>query len=133
MIIPLEIKSCKECPHFHEERMYTSDSWEMAFGWFCKKADDRKIKGYVERHEGRKIQIPEWCPFQTALSRYTEKLGQDPDDDIYTIEEWNIAVEDGWIGNSDGRGYWVKDGFASRDEVFSTPQLDATHVIWYNK
>lgn len=42
--------------------MYTSDSFEMAFDWFCKKADNRKIQGYVEWHEEKKIKIPEWCP-----------------------------------------------------------------------
>jgi len=51
-----------KCPHFKEERMYTSDSWEMAFNWFCKKANNRKIQGYVEWHEEKKIKIPDWCP-----------------------------------------------------------------------
>ena len=60
--IVLDIKSCKKCPHFNEERMYTSDSFELAFDWFCKKADNRKIQGYVEWHEERKIKIPDWCP-----------------------------------------------------------------------
>ncbi len=68
-----------------------------------------------------------------SADRYTEKLDKDWDDDIYTIEEWKDAVNDGWITNYDGSGYWVKDGLKSRDEVFSTPQLDATHVVWYNK
>jgi hypothetical protein len=68
-----------------------------------------------------------------SADRYTTKLDKDWDDDIYTIEEWNKTVEDGWICNDDGSGYWVKDGLKSRDEVFSTPQLDATHVVWYNK
>ena len=32
-----------------------------------------------------------------------------------------------------GNGYWVKDGYKSKDEVFSTEQKDATHVVWYMK
>lgn len=65
--------------------------------------------------------------------RYTKKLDQDWDDDIYTVEEWTQAVKDGCFCNYDGSGYWVKDGLKSGDEVFSTPPLDATHVVWYNK
>jgi len=53
--------------------------------------------------------------------------------DLFTIEEWNEAIETGWITNWDGSGYWVKDGKESDDEVFSTPQEDATHIAWYNK
>jgi hypothetical protein len=37
------------------------------------------------------------------------------------------------FSNYDGSGYWVKDGKKSRDEIFSTPRLDATHIVWYNK
>lgn len=62
MKIEIEIKSCKECPHFKQERYYTGDSWEEAYDWFCKKADNKKIQGYVEWHEESKIQIPDWCP-----------------------------------------------------------------------
>jgi hypothetical protein len=40
---------------------------------------------------------------------------------------------DGCICDDDGFGYWVKDGLKSFDDVFSTEQLDATHVVWYNK
>lgn len=65
--------------------------------------------------------------------RYTKALDMYFDDDIYTIKEWDEAVMGGWICNEDGSGYWVKDGLKSNDEVFSTPKLDATHVVWYNK
>lgn len=58
------IKSCKDCPHFSEERMYTADSFEMPFNWFCNQTGEkRKIRGYVEWHEEDKIKIPVWCPF----------------------------------------------------------------------
>lgn len=53
--------------------------------------------------------------------------------DLMTVEDWNQSVEEGWFISDDGHGYWVKDGMQSRDEVFSTPQQDATHVAWYNK
>ncbi len=54
-------------------------------------------------------------------------------DDVYTIEQWKDSVDDGMLTDDDGTGYWVKDGYSSSDEVFSTDQLDATHVVWFNK
>ena len=53
--------------------------------------------------------------------------------DVFTVKDWESAVDEGDFVNYDGSGYWVKDGKESRDEVFSTPSLDATHVAWYNK
>jgi len=67
----------------------------------------------------------------TKKSRYTEKLSKR--NHIYTIVSWNDALNDGCICDDDGFGYWVKDGLKSFDDVFSTEQLDATHVVWYNK
>jgi len=63
MKIEVDIKNCSECPHFKEERVYTSDSFEMPFKWMCKKADNRVISGFVEWND--KIKIPEWCPAKT--------------------------------------------------------------------
>ena len=61
MKIELEIKSCQECPFFKDERMYTADSFENAFNWFCNKNKElRKIAGYVELNDNP--EIPEWCP-----------------------------------------------------------------------
>lgn len=60
--IEIEIKNCKGCPHFKEERHYTSDSFETAFDWFCKKENNKKIAGYVEWHEEKDVEIPSWCP-----------------------------------------------------------------------
>lgn len=59
----------------------------------------------------------------------------DPKDDvIMTIEEWEEASgASGCICNDDGCGYWCKGGKKSDDEVFGSEQLDATHVVWYNK
>ena len=88
-----------------------------------------KAKQIVQEYE-KQLNISD---VSSSADRYTKKLDKDLDDDIYTIEEWESAVNDGWITDDDGSGYWVKDGLKSRDEVFSTPQLDATHVVWYNK
>lgn len=65
MKIEFDIENCKECPFFEEKRMYTADSWEMAFNWYCKKSDDKKIAGYVEWHDEKEIEIPEWCPIKS--------------------------------------------------------------------
>ena len=92
--------------------------------------DYLKAKKIVQEYESKHLNI---SAISGSADRYTEKLDKDWDDDIYTIEEWKDAVNDEWITNDDGTGYWVKDGLKSRDEVFSTPQLDATHVVWYNK
>jgi hypothetical protein len=62
--ITLEINSCKECPFLKVERMYTGDSWEEAYNWFCKKEDNKKIRGYVEWNDVDKIKIPDWCPIK---------------------------------------------------------------------
>jgi len=69
----------------------------------------------------------------TPTDRYTKKLIPKNDTDIFTIEEWEEEIQNGNFCNYDGSGYWVKNNLKSNDEVFSTPKLDATHVIWYNK
>ena len=45
--------------------MYTSDSFEEPYNWFCSKEKYKVIQGYVEWHEEKNIKIPEWCPFKT--------------------------------------------------------------------
>lgn len=60
--IVIGIENCKQCPFFEEKRMYTEDSFEEAHDWHCKKADGRKIQGYVEWYEEKKIPVPDWCP-----------------------------------------------------------------------
>lgn len=66
------------------------------------------------------------------LGRYVKKL--DKNGVIYTLEEWNndvVVLE--MLTEDDGEAYWAKDGFRSDDDAFSTPCLDATHVVWYNR
>jgi hypothetical protein len=53
--------------------------------------------------------------------------------EIIEAEEFKLAVEKKQFTKWDGHGYWVKDGKESEDRVFADPQLDATHVSWYNK
>ena len=60
--IKLEVQNCTECPYFHQTQHYTEDSFELAFDWFCKKADNKKISGYVSWNEEKDIDIPNWCP-----------------------------------------------------------------------
>jgi hypothetical protein len=63
--IVIEIKSCKECPHFKTANQWSSDGWDRMEDWMCTKAD-KKIQGGVEWHEESKIQIPDWCPAQNG-------------------------------------------------------------------
>jgi hypothetical protein len=53
--------------------------------------------------------------------------------DFMSAEDWESCVDDGLFVNYDGHGYWCKDDKASDGEVFNSPRLDATHVIWFNK
>jgi predicted Zn-ribbon and HTH transcriptional regulator len=70
--IKIEIKDCSECPFFKEERVYTEDSFEMPFDWYCNKAHGKKIAGYVEWHD--KIAIPDWCPCKTNTYSHPKKI-----------------------------------------------------------
>jgi len=71
--------------------------------------------------------------YPSKPNRYTKKLDSKLGKVIFTVGQWEDSVDDGFFYDGDGSGYWVKDGFESCDEVFSTPKLDATHVVWYNK
>ena len=67
------------------------------------------------------------------MNRIYKDNVSDEFDDIYTIDEWKSMIANNFIWNDCGSGYWVKDNLACRDEVFSSEQLDATHVVWYSK
>ena len=67
------------------------------------------------------------------IRSYDKEIIPSEDNDIYNVDEWKSLVDNGIFIPDDGSGYWVKDNKRSTDEVFSTPQLDATHVIWFNK
>lgn len=102
----------------------------LTFDWV------HEIQRYVLNAENisiaRLLMILKAIDIPQSKSRiYYKKL--DKGDDVYTIEEWNKTIKEGWIMNEDGCGYWMKDNLISNDEVFSTEQLDATHVVWYNK
>lgn len=63
IVIKQQITSCSQCPHQTERRMYTEDSFEFAFDWFCTVGgEEEKIAGYVEAFD--KPPIPDWCPFR---------------------------------------------------------------------
>ena len=77
---------------------------------------------------------------------YTKQVGpwEFEEGCVFTAKDFLHEVEQGFIGNFDGSGYWAKitgedtEGFPvlfmnREDEVFSSVQEDATHVIWYNK
>lgn len=69
------------------------------------------------------------------MRQYLRKIDfdEDYDMDLMSVEVWNNCVSSGHFCTLDGSGYWVKNDMASTDEVFSTDQLDATHVLWFSK
>lgn len=63
--IQTEISSCRQCPFYKEGPRESTDGFDSGNDWICTKAD-RKIAGFVEWHEVRKIEIPEWCPIRKS-------------------------------------------------------------------
>lgn len=62
-IIKIEIKNCEQCPFKLEKNPYSTDGWDRMIDWYCGKTEPhRKIQGYVEWYEVKKIEIPNWCP-----------------------------------------------------------------------
>ena len=71
--IQLEIQDCQDCPSCMESRMYTGDSWEHAFNYYCKKVEAKpendnglpykKVAGYVE-WRSEMPPVPDWCPLK---------------------------------------------------------------------
>lgn len=58
--IKIEIKNCKECPHFELGARHSTDGFDSMQDWLCGKSQ-RMIVGAVEWHEESKIEIPSWC------------------------------------------------------------------------
>ncbi len=99
------------------------------------KTDDYDIAGriYLEfLDENAVYDYSDERTYDTPLDKriYNEPLCKI--DMVINLEDWNAAVDNGSIRNEDGTGYWVKNKLSSDSEVFSTPPLDATHVIWFN-
>lgn len=67
--VNIPITSCKDCPFVNIQRCQTEDSWEKAFDWFCSKAENKKIEGYIEWREVDDVKIPKWCPLRTQKKK----------------------------------------------------------------
>lgn len=67
------------------------------------------------------------------MREYTKKVEREFESDIIPVQDFLNLSQKGVYTDSDGRGYWAKNGFRSNDDVFYTAPLDATHVIWYGK
>ena len=64
--ISIEIRHCGECPYHTTQRHYTSDSFEMAFDYYCTKVQtpdkgNKQIASYIER-DWELPSVPDWCP-----------------------------------------------------------------------
>jgi hypothetical protein len=62
--INIDVKNCKECPHFKTANPWSSDGWDRMEDWICSKAE-KTIQKAVEWHEENGIEIPDWCPITT--------------------------------------------------------------------
>ena len=52
---------CNTCKNCIKKRVYTADSFEMVFNWFCGAfVVNRIIEEYVETFD--KVKTPKWCP-----------------------------------------------------------------------
>jgi len=102
---------------------YEKEQFCIFFKWFRDNGDS---------HIGKSIeQLVDIFYLETYHVReYLQKHVADEEDEIYSIEDWN---ETKWMMYDQGKGYWMKDGFVSSDDVDITPQEDATHVLWFPK
>jgi hypothetical protein len=60
--IVMEIKNCLECPKCEPRRIYTSDSWEHAYDYYCKK-NGEQIAHYIE-WPSEMPPVPDNCPMK---------------------------------------------------------------------
>lgn len=59
----IEAENCKCCRDLSVEKLYTADSWDHAFDWFCTfNGQHKKIAGYIEWPKEEPKEIPAWCP-----------------------------------------------------------------------
>jgi len=64
---------------------------------------------------------------------YEHKIIFDEETDLMSAEAFWEGVDCGAFNEYQGERFWVKDNIRSNDSPFSTPQSDATHVLWFNK
>lgn len=77
--IESEVRDCLDCPHCRGERMYTEDSFEEPFNYFCKataerEADQKQIATYIEWRK-EMPEIPDWCPCKPGAKPIEKKKG----------------------------------------------------------
>ncbi len=66
ILIPL--KTCTECKHCYDEKVYTADSWDDVNKLICRETKRKKneISSYHERGDPPP-QIPKWCPLRKKV------------------------------------------------------------------
>lgn len=74
--IVLEVRDCQDCPFVKSEYVYTGDSWDHMYDYFCQKADNKKVAGAIE-WRSEMPEVPEWCPchLQKEISRFASNAG----------------------------------------------------------
>lgn len=59
--VKVEIRSCRDCPFWKEGPRESTDGFDSGNDWICNK-EKRVIEPFVEWHEVKKVEIPNWCP-----------------------------------------------------------------------
>ena len=67
---------------------------------------------------------------------YTEKYECDPDDDVFTVEDFKGCCESGALIDYDGYGSPIKDKKVDKEIIILPSTLDripkdATHIVWF--
>jgi hypothetical protein len=59
----IPITRCDKCLYCTSKRVYTGDSWEQVFDWFCTKDSNSVRIGQAEHPDYPPI--PSWCPLRS--------------------------------------------------------------------
>jgi len=109
------LTSCQECDGFETERIYTADSFENCYKWFCNKKEGLVIDGYHDTFD-KDPGIPKECPLEDY--KKTKKKKEQPEDicsyfiGLDVAEANNIAIERGYtlrIVECDGISFAITD------------------------
>lgn len=57
------ITRCDQCTYHKDVRVYTGDSWEQVYDWFCRNTQPNQKIGQQEDRDYPPI--PSWCPLRS--------------------------------------------------------------------
>jgi hypothetical protein len=65
------VTNCKkDCSFWKEGKFVCTDDFDGGHDWICTGGKKEKIiAGFVEWHEEKKIEVPDWCPKKMKTSK----------------------------------------------------------------